>query len=325
MRGACLLLLGLAACRTTLVEERVQKISVDTDPKEAWVSVEDSTGTRVVGTSPIEVQRPYSVTKEGFDPRCWLWPWGGVGLAVAGLVTGSVVGWSDSSGLKGGSVAGATAATLGGITALAGALVCGVGQAHEGEVVRAKQERVRVIASRDGFLDVARVLQSPGADETVRLQLTPRALGAPPGEPKAAPGPPVRPARPIVAVLDVEDSTGRASSRAIEQLTDYLATRLAESGYQVVPRDRVRSELMRSKAEGYRPCFDESCQIELGKAVAAEKSLATKLLGLGEACTLTSTLYDLRLEVAERAALARTDCDSRALVGGIDRLVSELR
>jgi hypothetical protein len=42
-------------------------------------------------------------------------------------------------------------------------------------------------------------------------------------------------------------------------------------------RDRIASD----KAESYRACVDQSCQIELGKAMAAQKSLATKLIRVG--------------------------------------------
>jgi hypothetical protein len=69
---------------------------------------------------------------------------------------------------------------------------------------------------------------------------------------------------------------------------------------------------------------DQSCQIELGKALAAEKTLATKILRLGPSCTLTSALYDLKTETAESAASVHSDCSLGAVAQALDRLVRAL-
>ena len=37
------------------------------------------------------------------------------------------------------------------------------------------------------------------------------------------------------------------------------------SSPSVVPRDQLRQRLLDEKKGSYRPCLDESCQIELGK------------------------------------------------------------
>ncbi|HSA24008.1 MAG TPA: hypothetical protein P5076_21290, partial [Myxococcota bacterium] len=103
-------------------------------------------------------------------------------------------------------------------------------------------------------------------------------------EPRAEVAPPPRrvaggPA-PVVAVFDIQDASRmlpRAEDR--DQLTEYLAAQLTElAGFRVVPRDQLRARLQQQKTVGYQQCYDQSCQIELGKAMAAEKSLSTKLL-----------------------------------------------
>jgi hypothetical protein len=325
MRGSASSLLLLTACRSTVVEQHVQRIQVATEPPAALIRVEDSNGIATVGASPLEIERPYKVTRQEFDHKCWNTPLVATGASVLGLIVGSAQGWDTKGSTSGLAVASGIALGGGLITAVFGAIFCGASESTAGRTeVEPKAERIKLIASREGFLDEARVVSVPGKNQTVRIELTSRGpSGPPPGEPKAAE--PSRPPAPIVAVLEIEDGRGRLEPRALDQLSEYLATKLASGGYQVVPRDRLRRRLLLSKAEGYRPCVDESCQIELGKAVAAQKTLATKVLGVGAECTLTSTLYDLRLEVAERAALARSACDTEALVAGIDRLVSELR
>lgn len=95
-------------------------------------------------------------------------------------------------------------------------------------------------------------------------------------------------------------------------------------GYKIVPREQIRLRLQQEKADSYRACYDEACQIELGKEVAAEKSLATRILKVGDTCVATSKLYDLKTATSEKAASARAACDPEGLLEGIDQLAKEL-
>jgi hypothetical protein len=151
----------------------------------------------------------------------------------------------------------------------------------------------------------------------------PRPAVAPP----AAPSPPSAAARPraIVAVFDIQDQGGRIQPEALVQLTEYLATRLAETGaFRVVPHEQLRSRLVQEKVESYKECYEQSCQIEIGKAIAAEKSLSTKILRVGTQCAITATLYDLKSETAEAGASSRTDCTDNALMDGIDQVATQV-
>jgi len=131
--------------------------------------------------------------------------------------------------------------------------------------------------------------------------------------------------REILAVFDVQDAGGRLSARTLEQMTDYLAVKMTDiAGYRVVPRDQLRKRLRSEKAAGYKKCFDESCQIELGRAVSAQKSLATKMLQLGSKCAITATLYDLKSETTVQAASVDSDCSEDSLMGGIEEIARKL-
>lgn len=143
--------------------------------------------------------------------------------------------------------------------------------------------------------------------------------------PTAAAKPPPRVAKAVVAVFDIEDTARQLSQEELRQLGDYLATQLANTRhFSVVPRGQLRAQIVAQKTESYRTCFDETCQIEIGKAMAAQKSLATKLLKVGGRCAIIANLYDLRREATEAAASVHTDCASQSLLAGVEQLVQKL-
>ncbi|MCC6749933.1 MAG: hypothetical protein IT371_19870 [Deltaproteobacteria bacterium] len=140
---------------------------------------------------------------------------------------------------------------------------------------------------------------------------------APIGAPRAKPT--------IVAVFDTEDATGRLDAKTLNQLTEYLAAKVTESGnFRVIPRNQLKTRLSQEKREGYKVCYDESCKIELGRALSAQKSLATKLLKVGASCAISATLYDLKSETAEKAANVRTNCSEDGLMDGMEKIATQL-
>jgi hypothetical protein len=129
----------------------------------------------------------------------------------------------------------------------------------------------------------------------------------------------------VIAVFDVQETAGLMTPAQLDQLTEYLTVKLTETTkFRVVPRTQIRERLREEKTNTYTACFDESCQIELGKNLAAQKSLSTKLLQVGTDCVLTSTLFDLKTETTERAASVTTGCAVNAMFGGVDEIVRRL-
>ncbi len=164
------------------------------------------------------------------------------------------------------------------------------------------------------------------ANEMVGVDALGRATGAPAADRDVAatPVPAVRESV-VVAILDLQDPDRALRANERTQLTDYLtAHAIQQHGWKSVPRAQLREQLQQEKAASYESCVDEACQIELGKAVAAQKTLVTKLLRLGKACTMVMTLYDLRSEAAEAAATTKTGCTATDLTAGIDDLLSKL-
>ncbi len=131
--------------------------------------------------------------------------------------------------------------------------------------------------------------------------------------------------KPVIAVFNIIDSSGVLNAASIEQLTNYFTVKLAESGrFVVVPKSDIEAALRAQKRASYKECFDQSCQIEVGKELAAQKTLRTQIVKLGSKCAVTGTLYDLRLAASEKAASKKSDCTEDGLVSALERLALAL-
>lgn len=130
----------------------------------------------------------------------------------------------------------------------------------------------------------------------------------------------------VVAVFDVEDRSGVLGDEERVQLSDYLTSRVTEiGGFTTVPSAEIRQRITEEKREGYKNCYDEKCQVELGKALAAQKSLSSQLLRVGSVCVLSSKLYDLRTEASGVAATSRSKCNVESLIDAVDEVAKKLR
>mgnify|MGYP000336118953 CR=1 FL=1 len=129
----------------------------------------------------------------------------------------------------------------------------------------------------------------------------------------------------IVAVIEVQDASGKIGKNVLAQLTTYLGTALTRSGrYQTVPQERMRQTMREQKKNSYDHVMDEASQIELGKAVAAQKMLSTQILNVGRRCAVTANLYDLKKETAERAALSNSGCTDEELLSAMQEIAAQL-
>lgn len=131
--------------------------------------------------------------------------------------------------------------------------------------------------------------------------------------------------KPVIAVFPIDDRRNVLTPEEIGQITDYFGVKITETQrFIVVPRADIESALRAKQVESYAECFDESCQIEIGKQLAAEKVLHTQIVKIGQSCAVTSTLYDLRLSATEQAASEKTACDSDALVAALEAVAARL-
>lgn len=333
---AGLLLPGLAACGGFTKVTSRHKVRIETDPAGAWVSRIDHRGKQSIGQAPLETE--VEVAESRYEASSGMWITSALLAAATGALTYGTF-TTDESALVG--VYGGLAISAG-LSLLIALPVAITWQAQDGEVAYRGYEGSPPTfeATLAGYSSASAVLdpQAEPPAEPIALRLAPSGvLGALAKDEGAAnvfglgglvgsslePPPPAK--RPVMAVFALEDRSRHLSAESLDQLTDYVAARIAEAGqFRVVPRGELRARLAEKKAESYQACVDESCQIELGKALAAQKSLATRLIRAGGACAMTMTLYDLASEATESAATVRTECHERALMDGVDQLTNRL-
>lgn len=159
-------------------------------------------------------------------------------------------------------------------------------------------------------------MQTPKIEEPV-IQTISQPLVEPPRDHK------------IIAVMPVEIAGNMELEPGIGvALTDQMRVSLASRGLRVIDRgaqERALNEIIESeKVKSYAECVDQSCQIPLGKALAATHILRTSLSRFGKMCAMTAELIALRESVTVSASTARSDCSeegmldtSTALINGI--------
>lgn len=133
-------------------------------------------------------------------------------------------------------------------------------------------------------------------------------------------------AAPRVAVFDIEDQTNKLKREDILQLTNYLASQMAEGGiYKVVPGSQIKNQLTEKKKESYKSCYDQQCQIEIGRELAAQKLLATQILKVGTKCAVIATLYDLKSAATEKSNSEKCACTQDDFVAALEKTVAKLK
>lgn len=136
--------------------------------------------------------------------------------------------------------------------------------------------------------------------------------------------PAARAGGPIVAVFEMEDKGSGLGGKVLTNLTDYLGVLLTKGGYRVVPRTEVQERIKDQKKKSYDSCYDQKCQIELGRELAAEKTLATWILKIGDSCQVTATLYDLKKATTELASAQEAACEEGSLLQAIKAISDDL-
>ncbi len=138
----------------------------------------------------------------------------------------------------------------------------------------------------------------------------------------------IRPARAeshgVVAVFPAEVRGVKFSPAFADNVTDYLEVLLTQRGFQVVPRSNIKDKLRQQQRESYRACFEQSCQIELGREVAADKSLSSQILKIGNSCRITLRLYDLKKATTEMAGSAACECSEDGVTRGMESALANM-
>src|SRR6185503_2553044 len=131
-----------------------------------------------------------------------------------------------------------------------------------------------------------------------------------------------------------EDINADLKDRAIDpslvkNLGDQLRIFVAQRGVKTVDpgsQDRaLKEQIGELKAESYNECYDDSCQIELGKALAASHILRSRITRFGSRCVLNAELFDLRREVTIAASSSRGDCEPEGFLRMSQEVANRLR
>ncbi len=132
--------------------------------------------------------------------------------------------------------------------------------------------------------------------------------------------------RPIVAVFPMQDLSEKLEKKLLDSLTEYLAAAVAQNGlFSIQAPGDMRRVLLEKKTESYEECFDEKCQIQLGRELAANKIISSKIIRLGDSCTVTAALYDLLTQATDITATADGDCTPKGLKNSLDLVASKIR
>ncbi len=130
---------------------------------------------------------------------------------------------------------------------------------------------------------------------------------------------------PIVAVFMMESRGSRLKADEVVSLTDYLSTLLGEGGkLQIIPRDELVKRIRASKSKSHKECYDSSCQIELGRELAANYSISSAISRVGSKCLLTASVWDLSKATQIEAATEKSSCKADDLIDAVDKIAQNL-
>jgi hypothetical protein len=130
---------------------------------------------------------------------------------------------------------------------------------------------------------------------------------------------------PVVAVFEIENRGSPLSDDELIALTDYLGTKLGERGrFQIIPRQEIKKRLVQQKKASFKACYDQSCQIEVGRELAAQFTVSASISRVGSTCIVTSALFDLRKAATTTTASAKGPCTADDLLAAMDKIALKL-
>lgn len=130
----------------------------------------------------------------------------------------------------------------------------------------------------------------------------------------------------VVAVFPVIDPDGVLTANTRASMAEYVSGLLGNlPDVRLAPRDDVKKVVAQQKSSSYDACYDERCQIELGKELAASKVYTLKVSKLGGGCFAKSQLVDLAKAASEWSGSVRTTCDESEVVKAFEALIEDFR
>lgn len=132
--------------------------------------------------------------------------------------------------------------------------------------------------------------------------------------------------RPTLVVFDIlELPWMELEKAALNRLTDHIGLRLSESGrYLLFPRDQLRKRLLVETAESRKKCYSKFCQTSIGRELGAEKILSTQIVPMGESCSVSLKLYDLKKSHNDWAVNQLSACGEQDVMASVDMMLAKV-
>lgn len=166
-------------------------------------------------------------------------------------------------------------------------------------------------------------------DERIRFRLAPEMIPTTPESVR------IDKATAVVAVMPVstaskigEGTADGADGELLYNVESQLRVNLAKEGLRTVDRGAqeaaLKAQVTALQAESFRECYDEACQVDLGKALAASHLLRSRVARFGSRCVLSGELIDLSLEVSIAAGSVHGLCGPESFLDMSAQLATEL-
>jgi len=129
-----------------------------------------------------------------------------------------------------------------------------------------------------------------------------------------------------LAVMEIEDQSGRLPKKMLETAAEALRTELVASNkFIVISKDRQRRTMIKEeKKETWKECYDNQCRIQLGQALAADHILTGIVTYFGKRYTLTVEMIDLAKEATVKGAKAEFDGTEEGLAEAIKSIAAQI-
>jgi hypothetical protein len=318
---------------STVTRTRTHPVRIESSPEGAQVTRTDGrSDPKIVGSTPLVDQVEYEIEESVSTPKAWALLGTGIGEVVVGAVLAGVgrarqettcaIGSDIECSRTGGTgffVAGGGFLVFGAVDAIWGLIR--LFQEPEVTATRVLEPKYVYSVEKDGVSKSAEVAVPTADGAKFDLGTGTVTAVAPPPPPASDSQSDAR----VVAVMEVEDANvGRndaVGNDLVRNLSDQLRIFVAQQGIKTIDRS---AQLQALKTESYQKCFDDSCQIELGKALAASHIVRSKITKFGARCVLNGELIDLTREVTIKAASAQGACQAEGFLEMSETLARDL-
>jgi hypothetical protein len=135
-------------------------------------------------------------------------------------------------------------------------------------------------------------------------------------------------AQDVTAIAHVQTSRINLGPKLLLTFDGYLQRRLTSSAFQsklrAIPPEQLQRARKALRNDPTLDCKASTCQLELGRLLAANKLLLPEIRNLAGSCMVSLTLFDVRSATSETAALSKGPCDQASIIGSLTEAIRKL-